>query len=440
MTDRDGGCREYNRLTRRNFVGLTAGLAAAAAVPAWMPRVVMADSENSSRDVLVSIFLRGGADALSLCVPYAEPNYYRLRPSLAIQPPDAGGAGRAIRLDGRFGFPPAFAALMPAYTNRDLLVVHACGLPITTRSHFEAMHYMEVGQDEPPAQLFTGWLGRHLQATAPTAQSGVLRAVGIGFGLQRTLVGAPKTLPIGDLADFGLEGAPATQNERELALANMYRRFEEPLESAARTTFDTIALLDRIGFDGYRPAGGAEYPAGEFGHALRTTAALIKAEVGVEAIAIDLGGWDTHDDQGPADGSLHFLMQSFAQALGAFHADLEADSVSNVTTVTSSEFGRNVFENGSRGTDHGHGGLMMVMGAGIRGGRVLTDWPGLENDQLYEGQDLKITIDYRDILTEILTQRLDNANFRSVFSDPSFLPRDRRATRPALQSVSTPFG
>ncbi len=291
---------------------------------------------------------------------------------------------------------------------------------------------MEVGQDDPPSSLFSGWLGRHLQNTAPTAQSGVLRGVGIGFGLPRSLVGAPKTLPVNDLANYGLGGNDSTRSGRELTLSNMYRRFEEPLKSAAQGTFDTIDLLERINFEGYRPAGNAQYPDGEIGYALRSTAALIKAEVGVEAIAIDVGGWDTHDDQGPTQGGMHFLMQALAQALGAFHADLEADSCDNVTTITNSEFGRNAFENGSGGTDHGHGGLMLVMGAGIRGGRVLTDWPGLENDQLFEGQDLKITIDYRDIISEILTQRLDNPNFRQVFTDSSYRRRDRRITRPSL--------
>ncbi len=440
MSDECRGCREYDQLsrqlTRRNFVGMGAGLAAAAAVPAWLPRVVLADSENSSRDVLVAIFMRGGADSLSLCVPYAEPNYYRLRPTIAIPPPDSSDPNRALRLNGRFGFPPAFEPLMAAYNNDDLLVVHACGLPSSTRSHFAAMHNMEVGQDEPPANLFSGWLGRHLQVTAPTAESGVLRAVGLGFGLQRSLAGAPKTLPISDLANFGLEGNGSTESERRLALSNMYRRFDEPLKTAARTTFDTINLLNRIGFDGYQPAAGAEYPENAFGYALRTTAALIKAQLGVEAIAIDIGGWDTHDNQGPTDGRMNALMQGFARSLGAFHADLEGDSVNNVTTITTSEFGRNAFENGSAGTDHGHGGLMLVLGDGIRGGRVLTDWPGLENDELYDGQDLQITIDYRDILTEILTQRLDNPNFRGVFGDPSFNPRNRRVTRPSTASAS----
>ncbi len=420
------GCREYDRLTRRNFVGLTAGAAAAALAPGWLPRVVYADSDSSSRDVIVSLFLRGGADALTLCVPYAERNYYNLRPTLAIQPPDAGGANRALDLDGAFGFPPALEPLLEAYRAGDLLVVHACGLENPTRSHFEAMHFMEVGRGDPPASLYTGWLGRHLQATAPTLRDGVLRAVGIGAGLQRTLVGGPLTVPVRDPAEFGLEGR--SRRAREAALEVMYAVAGEPLQTTAVNTFRTIDLLDDIDFRGYQPAGGAAYPDDEFGYALRSTAALIKAEVGVEAVAIDLGGWDTHDFQGPVEGHMAGLMGSLAAGLGAFHQDLFAGGVENVVVVAMSEFGRHAFENASGGTDHGHGGLMLVLGGAVAGGRVLTDWPGLGDGQLYEGQDLEITIDYRDVLTEILTRRLGNPDYRTVFDDPGYTPRTHGVT------------
>ncbi len=417
------GCREYSRLSRRNFLGLSAGTVAATMVPAWLPRVVLADSHSSSRDVLVSLFLRGGADALTLCVPHGEDDYYQLRPNLAVPQPDSSAAAKTIDLDGFFGLPPSLQPLVEPYQDGALAIVHACGLPDTNRSHFDAMHMMEVGMEDPPAELISGWLGRHLQATAPTLADGFLRAVGIGAGLPRTLVGGPKTLPIGDLETFGLAGDPDTFDQRRSALETMYATVPDPLGSSARNTFGTIELLQQIDFASYQPAGDAVYPQGEFGTALKSTAALIKAEVGVEAVSIDLGGWDTHEFQGPVEGPMSFLMANLAEGLAAFHKDLFTGGFNNVMLVAMSEFGRNAVENGSAGTDHGHGGAMLVLGGAVNGGRVIADWPGLAPDLLYEGQDLRITIDYRDVLTEILTQRLDNPDFRTVFSDASFQPR-----------------
>ena len=424
MSDRDcKGCAEYEGLTRRNFVGLTAGAAAAALAPGWLPRVVFAADENSDRDVIVSIFLRGGADGLTLVPPHGEAAYYDLRPTLAIAPPDAGGAGRAIDLDGFFGLPQAMKALKDPFDDGSLAIVHATGVKNSSRSHFDAMRFMEVGMGDAPANLQTGWLGRHLQATAPTVEDGFIRAIGIGFGLQRTLVGGPQTLPIADLAEFGLEGRPASRRARSAALEEMYAAFDDPLKSSATTTFRTIDLLKKIGFNGYKPGGGAKYPADEFGYSLESAAALIKADVGVEAVAIDLGGWDTHDFQGPLDGQMAYLMESLAGGLGAFYKDLFAGNRKDFVVVTMSEFGRVAFENGSEGTDHGTGGLMMAMGGAVRGGRVIGDWPGLETGQLVDRQDLKVTTDYRDVLWEILGQRLGSPSVRKVFTDGKYKPR-----------------
>ena len=354
---------------------------------------------------------------------YGENAYYDLRPGLAVPRPDANASDKAIDLDGFFGFAPAMAPLMEAYGDGNLLVVHACGLENPTRSHFEAMRFMEIGMGNPSADLFTGWLGRHLQVTAPSLESGVLRAVAVSDHLPLVLVGGPQTVPIADPAEFGYRGAPATLELRREALAKMYDFAPAALEQAANNTFETIDLLKAIDFAGYQPSGGAAYPESELGNALKSSAALIRAEVGVEALAVDVGGWDTHEQQGPIDGFMSQLMGGFASALSAFYADLQGAGVTNVSLVAMSEFGRNAIENGSAGTDHGHGGMMLAMGSGIRGGQVLADWPGLAPELLYEGQDLEITIDYRDILTEILDKRLGNTDFASVFPDPSYTPK-----------------
>ncbi len=419
------GCKEYSELSRRNFLGWSAGFVAAAATPAWLPRVVLADSDDGARDVVVSLFLRGGADALTLCVPHGEAAYYQLRPTLGIAPPDAASADRVTDLDGFFGLPPALTPLLDAYQDGALAIVHACGLDSTNRSHFDAMHFMETGMGDPPASLLSGWLGRHLQVTAPTETSGVLRAVGIGAGLQRTLAGGPQTLPIGDLETFGLAGNRETFTERRAAIEAMYAAVPDPLGSSARNTFSTIELLEEIDFAGYSPAGGAVYPEGEFGIAMKSVAALVKAEVGVEAAAVDLGGWDTHDFQGPIEGQMSVVMGQLAAGLAAFHKDLFADNHTNVTLVAMSEFGRNAFENGSAGTDHGHGGLMFVLGGQVAGGRVVTEWPGLAPGELYEDQDMKVTIDYRDVLAEVLTKRACNPEIGAVFNDPGYVFQDR---------------
>lgn len=422
--DKCKGCDEYRRLDRRQFLGRGAGLAALALAPSWLPRVVFAESDSSSRDVIVSLFLRGGGDGLTLVAPFGESAYYDLRPSLAVPAPDASNPNKAIDLDGFFGFPRAMGALTNAYDAGDLLIAHACGLDGGTRSHFEAMHFMEVGRGDPPASLFTGWLGRHLAATAPTMADAALRAVGIGAGLQRSLVGAPKALPIQELGSFGLEGRPVTRVERQEALEEMYSVFDDPLRTSAGDTFRAIDLLKRIGFNGYQPAGGARYPDTDYGNALKSTAALIKADVGVEAVAIDLDGWDTHDVQGPFAGFMAGLMEEFADGLAAFHRDVIGQGRRNVVVVAMSEFGRNARENGSAGTDHGTGGALFVLGGHIRGGQVLADWPGLEREQLFEGQDLAITTDYRDLLSEILVKRGGNTNIDQVFNDPSYNRRD----------------
>lgn len=285
------GCNEYRRVSRRRFLRTTGVVSVAAAMPGWLPRVVLAQSDNSDRDVIVSVFLRGGLDALTVCPPFNEKAYYDLRPTIVIAPPDATGSNKAIALDDNFGFAPAMEPLVEAFQAGALLVVHACGFENPTRSHFEAMHFMEVGEGNPPGALFSGWLGRHLQSTAPTQASAVLRAVGIGYGLQRSLVSAPRTLPIEDLGSFGFAGNPSSTNARKRAIKTMYENHSDPLKTAAANTVETIDLLEAIDFDDYKPKGGAKYPESDFGYALRSTAALIKADIGVEAIAIDLEGW-----------------------------------------------------------------------------------------------------------------------------------------------------
>jgi uncharacterized protein (DUF1501 family) len=379
--------------------------------------------------------MRGGADGLSLCVPFADANYYGSRSTIAIPRPDSSAATKGVNLDGFFMFPQAMAGgaagtggLLPAFQATDLLIVHATGQLNNSRSHFDAQRYMEVGKPVDPS-LVTGWLGRHLSSIPPLKPDAPLRGLGLSNGLQKTLVGAPKTLPIADPRNYTVGGSTTTQPQRLAFMQTDYAPAEEPLKSAALDATNTVALLKTVDFATYKPANAAVYPTSSFGRALNSVAVLIKSNVGIEAAQVDIGGWDTHSGQDPVNpnGSMYRTMQDFSNSLAAFYADVIATGY-NVTVVAVSEFGRNVRENGSQGTDHGRGTVMFAMGKGIAGGRVVTkNWPGLAREQLESGQDLKVTVDYRDILAEIVQNRLGNPNLGFVF--PSWTPTMLGVTR-----------
>lgn len=430
----EGGCQEYQQLARRDFLTLAGGVGISALLPTWLPQVVLAQTSNGGRDIIVSVFLSGGTDGMSLVVPFGDPDYYTGRPNIAVPRPDAAGTGpKAVALDDFFGFSPGMAPLMPAYTNGDLLVAHATGSIDNSRSHFDAQRYMEVGKPRD-ARITGGWLGRHLATSSPMRTDAPLRGLGFTSGLPQTLSGGPRTLPIpAPLSNFSIGGAAATATARAQWLAENYGGTVNPVAANALDATNTIALLQRINFTGYAAANGAVYPASGLGQSLRSAAALIKADVGVEAMHAFSGGWDTHATQGPIatldGGFMHTRMLDLANALAAFHADVIQGTTSyGVTVVIISEFGRNARENGNRGTDHGRGNVAFAMGKKINGGRVLTNgWPGLARENLENGQDLRVTLDHRDILAEIVQNRLGNNNLSVVF--PDYTPRFRNVTK-----------
>ncbi|MDZ4859848.1 MAG: DUF1501 domain-containing protein [Candidatus Hydrogenedentes bacterium] len=420
QTCKQTGCVEYRNLTRRQFMGVSAATAAVVGAPLWLPRVAYAGAP-STRDVLITVFLRGGADGLSLCVPHGDDGYYALRPNLNIPRPDSTSEFACLDLDGFFGIPKTMRGICDAYDDGDLLFVHATGSIDESRSHFQSMNVMETGKPLDPT-LFTGWVGRHLMTIDPVNPNAILRAVAINSSLQRSLAGSPLALPVPDLTNFGLDGWDETMDERIALLGSSYAAGSPLLQTHAANTITTIGMLENIGFESYAPSNNAEYPDTYFGTSFKSSAALIKAAIGVEAIAVDIGGWDTHADQQPRQGYLADLMQELADTLGAFHADMAGDASKNYVVVVMSEFGRIAYENGTAGTDHGHGGALICMGNHISGGRVLANWPGLADDELFQGQDLAITIDYRDVLAEIVQTRLGNSNLSTVFPDytPAF--------------------
>lgn len=414
------GCLEYTQISRRKFLG--ASLAAAGLMlPSWMPRVAFAQGKDAATDTLVFVFLRGGADGLSVCVPYGEDDYYNLRPTIAIPAP-GGGADAATDLNGFFGLPPAMSAVRGAYDDGHLLFIQASGLVDETRSHFEAQRFIELGKANDP-HITTGWLARLLDNTTASPLSAPLRGLGVSYGMPVSLQGGPLSLPIPDPSQFGISGDWATVDQRLDALSALYAASDEPLRSSALNTRGAIDLMKTIDFEGYAPTNGTVYPDDEFGRTLRACAAIIKARAGVQVMALDLDGWDTHDAENPINGRMAALMNSLSGGLAAFHADVMGSGDPGVTLVAMSEFGRNVAENGNGGTDHGHGNAMIALGKAVHGGRVLTQWPGLAPEQQYEEQDLVITIDHRDVLSEILSKRLGVSNVATIF--PGYSPTDR---------------
>ena len=430
--EHDNSCAEYNEVTRRQFLGTAGGVTIAAMLPTWLPRVVMAQSA-SSRDIIISVFLSGGVDGMSMVAPFGDPAYYTGRPTINIARPDAAGTGpKLTALDNFFGFSPGMSPLFPAYQAGDLLVVHATGSVNNSRSHFDAQRYMEVGKPAD-ATVVTGWLGRHLATMSPLKATTPLRALGITTGMPQTLSGAPKTLPIPSPANFTIGGANGTATARAQFMAANYVDAADPVHANALDTTNTIALLQSINIGGYTPKQGAVYPTSGFGTQLKSAAALIKADVGVEAVHLFYGGWDTHSAQGTTTengGYMHGRMLDLAQSLAAFYADvIQGTTANGVTVVIVSEFGRNARENGNQGTDHGRGNVMYAMGKKIAGGRVLTNgWPGLATENLESGQDLRVTLDHRDVLAEIVQNRLQNPNVATVF--PGFTPTMRGVTKP----------
>jgi uncharacterized protein (DUF1501 family) len=414
--------------TRRSFLrSVGVGSLALPTLPGWFPRLAFSSTPEAGRDVLVCVFLRGGADGLNVLVPVGDDGYFAARPTLRLPEP-SGAADATIDLDGFFALHPALAPFKELWDDGLLAAVHAAGSPDDTRSHFDAMDFMERGT--PGSKTVpTGWLGRHL-GSLDTGNSSPFRAVGLGTLLPASLRGPVTATALKSIADFHLGGKGAQEAEIARFQASLAALYDDDawLDVQAKQTFDAVATLAAASPGAYQPANGAKYPESDFGNALLQAAQLIKAELGVEVACVDLGGWDTHAAQGASTGRLAGLLGDLASGLAAFAADM-ADRMGRVTVVTMSEFGRRVSENASGGTDHGHGNCMFLLGGGINGGKVYGDWPGLAPGQLYGPGDLAITTDFRTVLAEIVDRRLRNPKLADVF--PGFAP-------PAYLGVARP--
>ena len=367
---------------------------------------------NSRGKVLICLFQRGAADALNMIVPHGDPAYYALRPNIAIPRPVSGSAQAAIDLDGFFGLHPSLAPIKALYDRGMVAPVHAVGSPSSTRSHFDAQDYMESGTPDDKGTR-DGWLNRYLatHGTCESCKPSPFRAVAMTTQTPRILDGHAPTIAMNNLDQFAVRTS-GTQAER---LEALYRTGSaDVVHAAGGEMFEAVKALKAANPAQYIPQHGAEYPRSPFGQHLRQIAQLIKADVGLEIAFADVGGWDTHVNQGGTTGQLANRFDDFAKAINALVTDL-GDRMADVTIMTMSEFGRTARQNGNGGTDHGHASALFVIGGDVKGKKVHGRWPGLGREQLYEGRDLALTTDFRSVFSEVAAKHLGAKKLEAMF-------------------------
>ncbi len=367
--------------------------------------------------ILICIFQRGAADALNMVVPHGDAAYYALRPGIAIPRPSRGRAA-ALELDGFFGLHPSLAPLHPLWERGLLAPVHAVGSPSATRSHFDAQDFMESGTPDVKGTP-DGWLNRYLAVRGTCAECDTVplrpspfRAVALAQTTPRAMQGPAPTIAMASLQDFSIRAAGP---DAEARLEALYRSGSADLiHGAGQETFEAVKMLRAANPRRYAPAPGADYPRSPFGQSLLQIAQLVKSDVGLEIAFADVGGWDTHVNQGGVTGQLANRFDDFARAVAALVTDL-GDRLEDVVILTMSEFGRMARQNGNGGTDHGYAGALFVIGGGVHGRKVHGRWPGLQPEQLHEGRDLALTTDFRTVFNEIVTRHLGATNTAQIF-------------------------
>ena len=374
--------------------------------------------DKAKKKILITIFQRGAVDGLSMVVPYGDSQYYDLRRTIAIPKPGANGG--AVNLDGHFGLHPSLKPFEKLWQNKQLAVIHSAGSPDNTRSHFDAQDYMESGT---PGNKSTrdGWLNRLMQTQKDETNSH-FRAVSMTQQVPRSLLGKAPTIAMNNLSDFAVKAGAYSQSVQG-GFESLYAdNMKDSLGETGKETFEAVNFLKQANPAQYKAENGAVYPNSPFGRSLQQIAQLIKANVGLEVAFAESGGWDTHTNElalnQPGGGQLGNLFRDWGSAIAALATDL-GKRMDDVVILTMSEFGRTARENGSRGTDHGHGNAMFVIGNGVKGGKVYGDWKGMKDDQLNEGRDLPVTTDFRDVFAEVSSKHLGNKNLDKLFPDYS---------------------
>jgi uncharacterized protein (DUF1501 family) len=376
---------------------------------------------NARGKVMIVLFQRGAADALNVVVPHGERAYYAMRPTIAVPRPISGSAATAIDLDGFFGLHPALAPFKRLWDDGILAPVHAVGSPSNTRSHFDAQDYMESGTPDNKGTR-DGWLNRYLAVKGTCdecklgdphagAKPSAFQAVAMTPQTPRILEGPAATVAMNSLDEFTIR----TNGSQADRIEALYRTGNaDVVHAAGGEMFEAIKILKSANPQQYVPENGADYPRSPFGQHLKQIAQLIKANVGLEIAFADVGGWDTHVNQGGATGQLAGRLDDFSRSIAALVEDL-GGRMSDVTILTMSEFGRTAHQNGNGGTDHGHATSMFVIGGDVKGRKVHGKWPGLEPEQLNEGRDLALTTDFRSVFSEVAFKHLGAAKMDAVF-------------------------
>ena len=404
-------------ISRRGFVaGCCAGIAALTG--ARFNSLAFADPV-ANQETLIVLFLRGGMDGLNLLPPIAGVDrgfYEAARPTLQVP---TAGAGAAIDLNGAFGLHPSAIALHGLYQDSRLAFVQGVGQTIPNRSHFDAMQYLELGT---PGQknITSGWLARHLATASNLPSEIILPSLSVGNLQTTSLLGSYETVNMNDPESFNLRTGPYRwRPNQRTALRKLYEGGSSWMHDSGLQALNAVDVIELNASGAYVPANGAVYPAGQFGDHLQVIAQMIKLELGLTVATVDLGGWDTHNQQGNGSGGYFAgLIQELTEGMAAFYQDLDGSGAANftnrMTMVVQSEFGRRFVQNADDGTDHGHGNLMMVMGGNVNGG-LHGSFPGLDPDQLFEGDDLEVSTDYRQVLSEILIRRMCNPQLGAIF-------------------------
>jgi uncharacterized protein (DUF1501 family) len=363
---------------------------------------------GQAANVLVVVSLRGGADGLSIVVPWADKNYLTMRPTIGVP------STSLLQKGSMFGLHPSLAPLMPLWQGGQMAAVHAVGLPSPNLSHFSATVAVEQANSGSGPQ--TGWLNRLVALTDPDCG---YAAVQIGNSVPHTQIyGTQPSLCAVDVEDIQVSGPDNAMAQRIAALDVTWDQASGALGEAARDGLETASDWGPVLQAPADPQNGAEYPPTDLGDALAQAARVIRSNVGAEVVAVDHWGWDMHTAIGTlTTGTMHTMIDELAAAVAAFFTDLGA-LASTVTLVTLSEFGRRVHENGDGGADHGWGNAMLLFGAGVNGG-YYANWPGLAGKQTTDG-NLTATTDFRTVLCEVVSARFPDVPLSAVF--PNFSP------------------
>lgn len=424
------------RIDRRRFLGSSTLAAGALAFPTPLRTRGTTKPSGAPTKTLVVIFLRGAQDALNSVIPYRDKNYHAIRPTIAIAPKPGEGVKGVLQLDKNWGFHPAMAPLMPLWDSGQLAPIICCGSPHPTRSHFDAQDFMEYAA---PGKVTKegGWLNRYLRLTSEReGKDSDLRAIAMQGLLPRSLRGTFPVLAVperqarraGQYLDLfdELYGEDATKDDAEMGDdqkspqkspkqspkgrakngKEMTRRHEDPVVSSGRATIETLRRYQEIvGRKQRGQRGRGRFPGGRLGPRLADIAKVINADAGLEVACVDWNGWDHHTGQGAEDGRHARMMGDLSAAIAAFFREI-GPRAENTVLCTMTEFGRTCRENGNAGTDHGHGGLMLLAGGGLKGGKIYGKFPGLEDSQMYQGRDLQVTTDFRDVQAELLIRHM----------------------------------